>query len=258
MVDAVLSYHLTPLSCGVAKFDQLLAQKLGVPWRGLHEHVSFQHPLVSAKFSEWIWQPSKPAWYSLFLHDAPRTPYEWGLVEDAQQIYTGNRALFQLIQHIPGATPAWCPSTLQGNPHRGAFRVLIFGMLHKLARAKYQDLKTELDAKHPDYTVSLSMAVHEGVPWAGAYQETVQGLREVFGDKLRVLGLLADDALAREIQEADVVALYYDPAVRANSTTAWAVLEAGKPLWTNMDHDSPVLDVKEHSWDQLVELIHAA
>lgn len=259
MVDAVLSYHLTPLSCGVAKFDQLLAQKLGVPWRGLHEHAQFRHPLISAKFSEWVWQPPKPLTYSLFLHDGPHSTTDVWWVKDAQQVFAGNRRIAQACLDFGVRTiAAWCPSTVQGNPSRGAFRVLIFGMLHKVARAQYQALKTDLEATHPDYTVSLSMAIHEGVPWEGAYQETVRGLRDVFGDKLRVLGLLADDALAREIQEADVVALYFDPAVRANNTTAWAVLEAGKTLWTNVDHDSPVLDAQLHSWDKLVELIRVA
>ena len=255
MIDCVCSYHLTPLSCGVAKFDQLLAQKLDVPWIGFEAVSRYQHPLVSAKFSEWVWQPPQPGRYSLFLHDLPRTADECTWVNRASRVYASNRVIQRGIGRP--VTPAFCPSTVQGNPTRGAFRVLIFGMLHKLARARYQDLKAELDATHPDYTVSLSMAVHEGVPWAGAYQETVHGLRDVFGDKLRVLGLLADDALAREIQEANVVALYYDPAVRANSTTAWAVLEAGKMLWTNVDHDSPVLDARAHSWDKLVELIRA-
>lgn len=255
MIDAVCSYHLTPLSCGVAKFDQLLAQKLGVPWRGLHEASAFRHPLISAKFSEWVWQPPRPHTYSLFLHDLPKTSVEHDWVSEAVRVYAGNTRIARSVRRTSIA--AWCPSTLQGNPSRGAFRVLIFGMSHKVAPAKMRDLKAELDAQHPDYTVSLSMAIHEGVPWAGTYQETVQGLREVFGDKLRVLGLLADDALAREIQDADVVALYYDPAVRANNTTAWSVLEAGKPLWTNVDHDSPVLDVQAHSWDKLVELMRA-
>ena len=51
---------------------------------------------------------------------------------------------------------------------------------------------------------------------------------------------IADDALSVAIREAQMVALFYDPALRANHTTAWAVLERGTPLITNLDADSPV------------------
>jgi hypothetical protein len=36
-----------------------------------------------------------------------------------------------------------------------------------------------------------------------------------------------------------MVALFYDPAVRANNTTLWAALDAGTPVITNLDAQSP-------------------
>jgi hypothetical protein len=82
-------------------------------------------------------------------------------------------------------------------------------------------------------------------------------MRGIFGDKLRVLGYLGDDALAKELREVDAVAAFFVPALRANNTSAWAALEAGKPLYTNTDEYSPSLDVHTHSWDKLLELLRA-
>ena len=103
---------------------------------------------------------------------------------------------------------------------------------------------------------------------------------------MRVLGYLADDALAAELRACDCVALFYDPALRANNTTAWAALDAGKPLVTNTDEYSPPelcgrvmnlkaidhwpwnhvladcgkygqIAAKEMGWDKLIEVLRA-
>jgi hypothetical protein len=79
-------------------------------------------------------------------------------------------------------------------------------------------------------------------------------MRAIFGDKLRVLGFLGDDALAKELREVDAVAAYYVPALRANNTSAWAALEAGKHLFTNTDELSPPLVAP--TWASLVSLIN--
>lgn len=252
MIDAVLSYHLDPDTCGVARFNAILAQKLGVPMLSLdrHPHIT---PLISVKTSE-CEQPHDPdfayelrwcqdiRWYhtyDLFLHDDPGRSYD--IVESARRVYY--------------ARTIGCPSTLHGNPTRGAYRVLTFGMVHKMLAPQFSQLKHRLDVEHPDYTIELSCARHEGKQEDMA--QAAYALREIFGDKLRVLGYLADDALAKELQDVDAVALYYTPAVRANNTTVWAALEAGKTLYTNTDEHSPELDASAHSWEKLLEMIRA-
>ena len=62
--DAVVTYHLNPLACGVSKFNHRLARELGVPCV-LLDHVSaYAAPLVSIKPSEmnemgWSWTNSR-------------------------------------------------------------------------------------------------------------------------------------------------------------------------------------------------------
>lgn len=278
MIDAVLSFHTNPATCGVAKFNQLLAQRLGVPCRPASSWTAY--PLVSIKFSESEW--AAPFYrlrasdrYQLFVHDAPREKSDYRWIDGATTVYAANAVIAGQIRGIrPDVITAFCPSTLQGNPHRAALNVLTFGMAHKLQIARYQKLKTLLDGTGQDYTLSVSTAVHEGSPW-DAVATVGEQLRDIFGDKTRVLGFLADDALARELQECSAVALFFDPALRANNTTFWAAAELGKPIIFNADDASPcrsdleIDDLAEwpdldgwndsmrrhfgHSWDALLQ-----
>ena len=265
MIDAVLSYHLNPNTCGVAKFNQQLARKLGVPCLSL-DYREANHPLYSIKPSEisdefTIDYPH----FSIFLHGEFPASADDRLYSVPTIIYAANRIIADAVRpRRPDVIEAFCPSTLDGNPTRGAYKVLTFGMAHKLVLSHFEKLKAQLDAEHPDYTISLSTAVHEGSPWDQALTESADAMRAIFGDKLRVLGFLGDDALAKELQDCDAVAAYFTPALRANNTSAWAALEAGKPLYTNTDADSPINadSPKEGApaptWDALVRLLNAA
>lgn len=265
MIDAVLSYHLNPNTCGVARFNQQLAGRLGVPLLSFDKHP-VAHPLVSVKGSEFGFD--RPDWplivlwyrrYDLFLHDNPHGLCLNECVRNARRVYAGNQSIAAHLRHVrEDIIEAFCPSTIAGNQSRGAYRVLVFGMAHKLLLPHFESLKQQLDIEHPDYTVELSTAVHEGSPWDEALTESVDAMRGIFGDKLRVLGFLGDDALAKELREVDAVAAYYTPALRANNTSAWAALEAGKKLYTNTDADSPPLDASLHSWEMLTALIKGA
>lgn len=250
-----MGYHMNPLTCGVAKFNVQLAKRLGVPYVPLGTPVSL--PLLSIKASE---IPDKTRLFAgdvleefdLFLH-GPCPEY---LIEAARYIYCGNRALLIMARTIRlDAIAAWCPSTITGDPTRGAYRVLIFGMAHKLHPAHMVALKAQLDAEHPDYTVALSTAVHEGTPWDTGLADSLALMRAIFGSRLRELGYLGDDALARELQECDAVAAYFDPAVRENNTSIWAAVDAGKRIYTNTDALSPVLQPGIYTWDALVEIV---
>ena len=227
MIDAVLSYHMNPYACGVARFNLALARRLGVPCQDVRDLNRIpQHPLISVKASEMVgcW-PDLMNWYpvhDLLLHDHPvDIPAHTGRVWYADEL--------------------GCPSTLEGNPHRGHLNVLLFGMAHKIhVHTVYVDRLRDLLARaHSDYTVSVSTSVHEQQPWDETFTKTITALRKVFGSHLRVLGYLADDALARELRDCSAAALFFDPAARANNTTIWGALEAGCPVITNLDADSP-------------------
>lgn len=263
MIDAVLSWHMNPATCGVAKFNHALAKRLGVPCLPLEwdSGSSYrQHPVVSIKPEELSRRAYIDATllippYDLFFHGVPGHEFD-AMVKRASRVYAGNSEIASAIRSFrPDVITAHCPSTVEGDASRGSYRVLTFGMAHKLVLPHFRNLKRELDRDHPDYTLSLSTAVHEGSPWDEALTQSTEAMRDIFGDRLRVLGFLADDALARELAECDAVAAFFVPALRANNTSAWAALSAGKFLYTNLDGQSPALDPEAYGWDALLKVL---
>jgi hypothetical protein len=258
VIDAVLSYHMNPQTCGVARFNHALAKRLRVPCLPFGSPA--KHPLVSIKFSETpdrtpVLPNGGP--FDLFLHDREiRGLY---LVKSARNVYAGSAEIARWARvWRPDVVTVFCPSTIDGNPSRGRYRVLVFGMAHKLNLPHFETLKEHLEREHDHYTIELSTAVHEGSPWDTALTESVEAMRGIFGDKLRVLGFLGDDALAKELREVDAVAMYYQPALRANNTTYWAAVDAGKTIYTNRDALSPQIGDPPATWDALVSLIKGA
>lgn len=258
MIGSVLSYHTNSATCGVAKFSQQLAERLRVPFGGLG--ALLPSPLLSVKAAELPdWDYYCPHWepFSLFFHDVP-TMRDSPTMQRAQAVYAANAVIAAAIRpYRPDVIEAFCPSTLSGNPTRGVYRVLVFGMAHKLALPHFERLKVQLDTEHPDYTIHLSTAVHEGSPWDVGLTESIDAMRGIFGDHLRVLGFLGDDALAKELQDCDAVAAFFTPALRSNNTSYFAAVEAGKPVHTNRDDQSPREGDTPPTWDKLLGILDA-
>ena len=262
MIDAVLSWHLNPWTSGVAKFNLQFAQQLGVPVRPLRAQVLAmhgsvmheggvpsqaddlcQHPLISVKLAE---LPGRLAFqapaHDVFLHDPWTWPLTDPLLRAAGRVYAGSRPIAASVRGVrPDVIEAWCPSTVQGQGRRAELSLLCFGMAHKLngSAAHLARLRTLLATAQRGYTVLVSMGVHEGSPWDGAFTAISATYRAIFGDQVRLLGYLADDGLLQAFQQCEAVALFFDPAARANNTSLWAALEAGVPVITNLDADSP-------------------
>ena len=204
------------------------------------------YPLVSVKCSEFsagidMFLAETICQFDLFLHDFPECQRE-DLVVRPVRVFAANHFIAdQLRRWRPDVIEGWCPSTLAGKTTRGRINIWTFGMAHKGQLASFQALKALLEAtpEAEDYTICQSLAVHEGAAWDETFCAADLAMRTLFGEHLRFLGFLADDGLASELHAAQAVALFYDPAVRANHTTAWAALEAGTVLLTNLDAHSP-------------------
>lgn len=241
MNDAVLTYHENPLTCGVAKFNHALAQRLGIPCESLLTADRIC-PLVSVKPSEipegLCEHPMGT--YDLFLHDYRDTERERRWVDRARKVYAANESIWLALRPLrPDVILAWCPSLIRGQAMTGRFRVLLFGMAHKRQMDKLKKLRKLLDHLGYDYTVEVSTGIHEGSPWDEAWQEAQADLSSLFGHHLRLLGYLADDALAERLTQVHLAALFFEKGVRANNTTVWAALDAGIPVLTNLDPESP-------------------
>ena len=54
LIDCIAGYHLNPWTCGIAKFNDILAQRLELPVVGIRsaELDRYKRPLLSLKMSE--------------------------------------------------------------------------------------------------------------------------------------------------------------------------------------------------------------
>src|SRR5688572_25057635 len=146
MIDCIAGYHLNPWTCGIAKFNAILAKHLGVPVIGTKDLTdgACPRPLLSIKISEFssadaaeldVWGLAHAGEFELFLHAFDGTPIEERLVAAAARVYCGNTELYrQLRPARPDIQELFCPGTIL-NPQRfpsTELSVFTFGMAHKI------------------------------------------------------------------------------------------------------------------------------
>lgn len=251
---SVVSYHTNPMTCGVAKFSKLLAERIGVPFvsadlMALSEWGPF--PLFSFKASELPTHKNQPLMrvfslkcldrYGVFWHDA-----------GIRQISDCADVIFYADPSL-GSPGLWCPSLLTPSRPR-VVNLFAFGMAGRLQTAHCAKVRQLLDAAGLDYRLRLSVGLHEGTTLDAATRH-FDALKDVMGaDKVTILGCLSDDAVAEELQRADYVLAFFDRGLRANNTTVHAALHQRRPVVTNHDEHTPeilreiTMDVNGSLW----------
>jgi hypothetical protein len=277
VVDAVLSYHADPISCGVTRFSQQLAKRLDVPFSALlgEDMPPCSLPLFSVKPSELTDGANLQCavTYDLFLHDwRPISGLRW-----ARRVFAASAALADELRPLrPDVIPAWCPSLVEAQP-REPITVLSFGMAHKLRTDLYATLKEKLDATGENYVVYCSAALHDGTTFADA-AGAFEALRVLFGPRFVFLGTLSDEAMVDRLRTCTYVAAFFEQGLRENNTSVMAAIDHGATVITNWDSQTPYwlqqltctihenfphvyrrnMLRSEFGWDKLVELIRHA
>jgi hypothetical protein len=223
MIDAVVTYHENPLTCGVARFNAELARRLGVPLVPLAAlpHCRYSHPLVSLKWSE--------------------LPADVRATLPHRLIPLGSRFLWHDCGH--DGMSRWWPSMWAaqiGIPAlvrpqartNGRPRWFSMGMAHKLTYSLYQRAST---LQRPG-SIWVSAWLHEGTTWDGMNDvlDTLGRLAPV-----TFLGSLTDAALAWVWPEVDVFVAFLPDGLQANHTSVHAALDAGVPVITNWGEATP-------------------
>lgn len=275
MIDAVLSYHADPISCGVTRFSQQLAKRLDVPWDRLPAWRAYKSPMFSLKPSEMAGETVHLTDRGdLFLHE----PMDGRAVKNMRRVFAASGAIADAMRDIrPDVIPAWCPSLVDAQP-REPITVLSFGMAHKIRTDLYATLKDKLDATGEPYVVYVSAALHDGTTFGDAAQ-SFETLRRLFGPHFVFLGTLSDEAMVDRLRTCTYVAAFFERGLRENNTSVMAAIEYGATVLTNWDVDTPqplrrlTHDVTEerlphalqrhwlehhYGWDKLVELIRHA
>jgi hypothetical protein len=253
MIDCIAGYHLNPWTCGIAKFNAILANHLELPVVGIRavELAKYQRPLLSVKLSEFsdadaadldIWTQAHRADFELFLHAFDATEVERRLVSAAGRVYCGNRELFETLRPMrPDIQELFCPGTIL-NPSRFQdtdLKVFTFGMAHKIRVPLYKRLRDLLDATGKSYSVYVSTALHENTSFDGSFVVRFEELQAIFNGQVYFMGYLSDTAVFNHLMDCTYLAAFFEKGLRANNTTVNAAMECGCSVITNLDEFSP-------------------
>ena len=253
MFDCIAGYHLNPWTCGIAKFNAILGQRLGLPIvsvLGL-EHTRYRRPLLSVKLSEFSptdtrlldgWLAAHAGEFELFFHAFDDTEPERRLLGAAVRVHCGNGELVAELRGLrPDVHELWCPGTIL-NAQRFAkteLAVFTFGMAHKIRVPLYRRLKELLDGTHLSYSVYVSTALHENTSFDGSFVVTFEELQSIFEERVYFMGYLSDTAVYNQLLDAALLAAFFERGLRANNTTVNAAMECGCAVLTNLDEHSP-------------------
>jgi hypothetical protein len=253
MIDCIAGYHLNPWTCGIAKFNAILAKHLEVPVVGIGDVAlgQYRRPLLSIKMSEFttadaaeldVWSVAKAGQFELFLHAFDGTPVEQRLVAAATRVYCGNSELYRDLRPVrPDIQELFCPGTIL-NPQRfqrTELSVFTFGMAHKIRVPLYRRLRDLLDATGRSYSVYVSTALHENTSFDGSFVVRFEELQSIFNANVYFMGYLSDTAVYNHLMDCTYLAAFFEKGLRANNTTVNAAMESGCAVITNLDEHSP-------------------
>jgi hypothetical protein len=272
---AVVTSHANPHLSGVAKFNALLADRLGVGCLSLGEAATLRTGPVflSVKLgdgaaAEWrLLAETLRAWskqgvsYDLFLHTFDGHDIELELVEQARRVFCGNSEIRHALEG-QGKTvlEAWCPPLVDptGVVRESTLNLFCFGMAHKIQVRHFQRLRDTLAGHRVGYSLWVSTAFHEKARF-GDFDSLSRQMRELFGDRIQFLGFLSDEAVNYFLDKSEMFISFFPKGVRANNTSVSAAMTRGRAVLTNLDEHSPawmrhgrnVLDVHALNPDDL-------
>lgn len=249
MNDAVVSHHMNPFRSGVARFNELLAAHLGVPFAALDAASAFRRPLLSFKVSELDADDEAAVtrgldtWpqYDVFVHELAGTSLERRLVEGASRVLCGNLELSERLAPLPSELRTlWTPGLIvaQDRIAPTEVRVFTFGMAHKIRTDMFERLRDLLEDCGRSYSVHVSAANHETASLRDA-ELVFADMHRIFPERMYFLGNLSDLAIIRELEQATFFAAFFEGGVRANNTSVASAMERGAVVVTNLDGSSP-------------------
>ena len=253
MIDCIVGYHLNPWTCGIAKFNAILARHLDVPVVGIRavELGDYHRPLLSVKLSEFtdrdaadldLWSAAHAGRFEVFLHAFDHTAAERRLVATAARVYCGNRELFEQLRPArPDIHELFCPGTILSPQRfqRTELSVFTFGMAHKIRVPLYRRLRDLLEASGKSYSVYVSTALHENTSFDGSFVVRFEELQAIFNGQVYFMGYLSDTAVFNHLMDCTFLAAFFEKGLRANNTSVNAAMECGCAVVTNLDEHSP-------------------
>src|SRR4029079_4962475 len=189
-IEAVVTHHRSGFRSGVARFNELLAERLGVPLYGLDEDgPGWAGSLLSFKVSELdiatraALTDRLDGWDGeLFLHELSGLDLERELVGRARRVHCGNLEIYEGVRGLTGhAEAAWAPGLITDRRlyELPEVTVFSFGMAHKVRTDMFRPQRGRVEALRGPYEVYVSAANHETATLEDA-EEVFAEMRQVF------------------------------------------------------------------------------
>ena len=251
-VDAVVTHHRDSFRSGVGRFNELLAERLGVPVIGIRKLLTAgcSRPLLSFKVAELSASElgvleklveTKPFPWELFLHVFDALPVEEALVREADHVYAGNHEVYAQVKRLArSADTLWSPGLILDEREFPPVEISVFsfGMAHKIRTDLFERLRDLLEATGRSYAVYLSAANHETTRMSDAHL-IFDELHEIFPSTLYFLGNLSDVGVYNYLRSSTFFASFFLGGVRANNGSIAAAMDKGAVVITNLDEHSP-------------------
>lgn len=251
-MDAIVTHHTDSFASGVARFNEILAEHLGVPLLSLYDERASQvaGPLLSFKITEMSSADREvldgllerlAGRAQLFLHDWGGSAFERGALTRVSRVWCANSEIHDHVRVlVPDAACVWAPSLIvDRRPFEPTeLSVFSFGMAHKIRVAAFRRLRELLEASGRSYAIYVSSANHE-TSTMGEAQSVYEEMHLLFPDRLFFMGNLSDVAVCNYLRGTTFFASFFPQGVRANNTSVNAAMEQGCVVITNLDARSP-------------------
>lgn len=251
--SAIVSFHLNPFTCGVARFNHSLADALGVrviPLAGYLESPSSDPVLLSIKLEELtnaareelmaVLMKHRPT-YDYFLHAVSDSDLERALCVGARRLFAGSSELAANVSRIRGDTLSVFAPGAPVLPQSPAVdcSLLTFGMAHKIRSEEYRRLGAMLQLDTRSFRLEISTALHEGNTFDSSFFTVGKEISDAFSGNVRFLGFLSDSEVSERLRQVDALVAFFPRGVRENNTTVLSAMTHGCPIVTNLDKFSP-------------------
>jgi hypothetical protein len=250
-IDAVVTPHLNFSGSGTARFNAILAERLGVPLLEVTDDRvgACRRPLFSFKVGDLPPREAElvaatieqvPAW-EVFLHTYAGLPLEERLVRGAEIVWCGNEDVRTKVTSLNGRLEsAWAPGlVLDERPFPDTeLSVFSFGMAHKVRTDLFERLRDLLEHSGRSYALYMSNASHENATLEDE-QVVFEEMRAIFPTALYFLGHISDVAVYNYLRATTFYAAFFRGGVRSNNTTVASAMQYGAVVITNLDERSP-------------------
>jgi len=249
---AIVSFHINPYTCGVARFNVSLAKVLNIPLITLESFLAkpISGALLSIKceeiggintrrLSDLIKSTSENV--DVYLHGLDGSEAENVIIENARRIFTATKEMADLLSErrsdvvktfAPGAVPSPVNEEVDCT-------LLTFGMAHKIRADGYRKLGELLKLDSRSFRLEISTALHEGTTFSEDFFTVGNEIRDVFRGNVSFLGFLADEEVSNRMRAAGALGAFFPHGVRENNTTVLSAMSHGCAVITNVDKYSP-------------------